>query len=412
MSTDFDRILNEALDRVREGEAVDAYLARYPAEAHRVEPLLRVAAFGIDALAEVEPLSETGAAAGRRRLLQAAGHGQDRRSWFDGLASLFALRRPAAFRPGWSATVTIAALILVALVIGTTAVASAGSLPGEALYPVKRLTEDVRLWLTPDVTARLELEAEFAQRRRDEARQVVAERRQANVHFEGILGRWDSRVWVISGLPVVVDAATQLEGDPEPGALVTVEASGRDGTLVGRQLVVTPPKSTAPAAVPMPTGTPTAAATMMPTRMPTERPAATMTAQPTMMPTNMPAPLPSMTARPTMMPTTMPTSMPAPLPSMTAHPTMIPTNMPTMMPGMTPHPTMMPTSMPTEMPMPTMAPQPTMMPTQMPTMAPQPTTMPTMAPTEMPTMAPQPTTMPTHMPAPTSHPTMMPTRHR
>jgi hypothetical protein len=77
---------------------------------------------------------------------------------------------PMLLRP---ALATAAALVLV--LAGATS-AAASSLPGDALYSVKRASEDVRLALTFDVEARTQLLSEFTDRRLEELAEIAKRR--------------------------------------------------------------------------------------------------------------------------------------------------------------------------------------------------------------------------------------------
>ncbi len=98
------------------------------------------------------------------------------RSLEAGLARLqAAMRRPARSPrlPRWA--VGLAALLLfLAVLFSTAAVASAGSLPGEPLYPLKRSLEDLRLTLTYRPAARSALLLDLAGRRLEEMEQVCS----------------------------------------------------------------------------------------------------------------------------------------------------------------------------------------------------------------------------------------------
>jgi Domain of unknown function (DUF5667) len=65
----------------------------------------------------------------------------------------------------------IAPLALVLFITGTT-ITSAHSLPGDKLYSVKRKIENARLLIAPSEDAKLELEANFAQNRLEEAEKM------------------------------------------------------------------------------------------------------------------------------------------------------------------------------------------------------------------------------------------------
>jgi len=77
---------------------------------------------------------------------------------------------PAILRPAFAA-----AAILVLVLAGATS-AAASSLPGDALYVVKRTSEDVQVALTFDEVARMELLARLADRRLDELAEIAKQR--------------------------------------------------------------------------------------------------------------------------------------------------------------------------------------------------------------------------------------------
>ena len=82
----------------------------------------------------------------------------------------------------------LAAVLAVAVALagmgGGAVLAAADTLPGDVLYPVKLLTEDIRLALTPDPAARAELEMNFVDLRVQEMARLAQqgeEIRQAEV---------------------------------------------------------------------------------------------------------------------------------------------------------------------------------------------------------------------------------------
>lgn len=77
---------------------------------------------------------------------------------------------PKLLRPAFAA-----AAILV-LVLGGTTTAAASSLPGDALYAVKRASEDVQLALTFDEVARMEFLARLTDRRLEELAEIAKRR--------------------------------------------------------------------------------------------------------------------------------------------------------------------------------------------------------------------------------------------
>jgi hypothetical protein len=70
----------------------------------------------------------------------------------------------------------VALLIALIVIFGSslTVYAAQGSLPGEGLYPLKSISEDIRLSLTHSPRARLDLTLEYSQRRVGEISQILA----------------------------------------------------------------------------------------------------------------------------------------------------------------------------------------------------------------------------------------------
>ena len=66
----------------------------------------------------------------------------------------------------------VLAPLVILLFISGTAYASADSLPGDPLYPIKLKIESARVLVTPNETTRLELQEDYAQRRIDELEKI------------------------------------------------------------------------------------------------------------------------------------------------------------------------------------------------------------------------------------------------
>ncbi|MEK9154497.1 MAG: DUF5667 domain-containing protein [Patescibacteria group bacterium] len=82
-------------------------------------------------------------------------------------SSFFPLTRLASLPLG------IASALLIILTSGGAAFASQNSLPGEALYPVKKLTENTRLAITSNQESKVRLEVSFAAKRISEIEKLI-----------------------------------------------------------------------------------------------------------------------------------------------------------------------------------------------------------------------------------------------
>ncbi|HMN13075.1 MAG TPA: DUF5667 domain-containing protein, partial [Bellilinea sp.] len=99
------------------------------------------------------------------------------------------------FRKANPKMATISTLILIFTLLfggtGATVYAAQNSLPDETLYPVKLMTEDIRVGLSPRSDDRLELALQFAQKRLDE----MLAMNQAGYHPATTIGdRWEYQV--------------------------------------------------------------------------------------------------------------------------------------------------------------------------------------------------------------------------
>ncbi|HTP11434.1 MAG TPA: DUF5667 domain-containing protein [Anaerolineae bacterium] len=158
MPEDFDAILDRCLADIAAGrETIDSCLRRYPAQAGRLAVLLELAE-------RVQAAPPTQLASDKRRSLE-----------------MRLLKRAAQLRSNpvsqsttprlspWrrSFALALAAVIAVTLLLSTAVSASAASVPGDVLYPIKRAAEQVRLALTPD-EQQVDLHLEFARQRLQE----------------------------------------------------------------------------------------------------------------------------------------------------------------------------------------------------------------------------------------------------
>jgi hypothetical protein len=165
-SREFEAILDECLDRIiSHGESVDRCLERYPDHATELEPLLR-AALSAQEIRLVEPRREFRQAA-RGRLLSRIAEKREAQS------------RSRLPRLSWGRRCTVAVTLVLALLLmgAGTVGASSGSLPGDALYPVKTAAEKVQAFFTFGEEARAEFHAMLAERRINEIVALAESRR-------------------------------------------------------------------------------------------------------------------------------------------------------------------------------------------------------------------------------------------
>src|SRR5262245_48178707 len=152
-------ILQRCLVWLAAGESVDACLRRFPERAEELRPLLEAAA----ALRgwQSPTLSPVARAAARERARTALAARQ-------GLSRLRGWGRLWGGRGARVLPLTLA-LILLLGTLGIGVAAAQSSLPGQALYGLKRQSEQLRLQLASNAEQTVELRLQFAGRRIDEA---------------------------------------------------------------------------------------------------------------------------------------------------------------------------------------------------------------------------------------------------
>jgi hypothetical protein len=123
--------------------------------------------------------------------------------------------------------VSFAALLIV--ISGGLIKTSAKSLPGEALYPVKRAVEDITIYLALNGEIRHDYEDSYSEQRVEEVNMLFTMSREQKISFEGIVSAIDGNQWNVSGVQVFVQPDTVIITGTEqvslikPGMRVEVE---------------------------------------------------------------------------------------------------------------------------------------------------------------------------------------------
>ena len=231
--------LETCLQALEKGETVDAALARFPALAADLRPLLE-SSLHARTLAG-PPVSDALQRRARSRLLQRAAEMREakrapRRTW------LF------NFRP-----LAVTLMLVIFFLSGTGLVnASTTSLPGDNLYPVKRTWEDMRLLFVFAHDEREGLEMEYENERLEEISELLAEGRVEPITFSGYVTAQTDGQWTVSGILVTITAQTVLPAEPViVGSVVTVYGmTTLDGNVEAQNVDIVP------AGTPIPTPKP------------------------------------------------------------------------------------------------------------------------------------------------------------
>ena len=207
--------LDDCLDLLSQGWSVDDCLVRYPDDAAGLRPLLATAAATRGAFASEAMPSEAQARIQRRVMAEWDRLPPRRASWLSWLS-------PAA-SPRWAGA---AAVLLLALAMGSfgTVSVSAGTLPGDALYPVKRFTEETRAWLARSPEAQVSAYSNLVKTRVEELQLLVSQGRTGDSAVA--LERLDGH------LAQVRDAADQAQASGGRMATALAEADAAQDAAV------------------------------------------------------------------------------------------------------------------------------------------------------------------------------------
>ncbi|HXF68734.1 MAG TPA: DUF5666 domain-containing protein [Thermoflexus sp.] len=277
--------LEEALQLIQAGVPFEEVMTRYP----ELAPAIRAARI-LERTRPPAPSMRAELASRTAFLQRAETLRASRRQW-------------AGILFGWARFAPVGAAIAgLVLIVGILHILAQGSLPGDPLYGLKRMEEQVWLALTLDPVERRLVEETLAARRWEEYRTLAQRRGSGTVTWEGRIEAIEETTWRIGGVAVEVFPGTEILGPVALDQQVKVTAFlGPEGQLIAARIQViseipTPPMPLTPTLEPTPVETPIAS----PTRVlrPTPTPSPTILLIPTATPPPVATPVPPATATP------------------------------------------------------------------------------------------------------------------
>ncbi len=251
MNHNFRTILDECLEKMKDGASIAECLEQYPQYANELEELLSIAVIVMDS--PVPSPNKEMVLHSRKEMFAAV----EVRIQDQAVSALVFSRyadQIAKKLIGFWQNITnkektnmkliirfsIAALTVAVLIMGGGATAaSAGSLPGDSLYPLKKVVEDVQLFLTLDPQAKKDLEQSLQNRRIQEVEAVLQDGRVVEVEITGVLDSIGDKTLTIGDFNFDLTSDTQMAGQPAPGSVVEVQAVTQpDGSLTAQIVVV------------------------------------------------------------------------------------------------------------------------------------------------------------------------------
>ena len=256
----FDEILNECLDRILKGEAVNDCLLKYPQQAKELEPLLKTAS-AARVFSQMQPRAEFKARA-RYEFMSAVSEKTSKASakhgWFNW-----------RWRSAWA--MSLVSVIAVGILGSGTVVAANHSMPDSILYPVKIVAENAQLAITTSDVVKAELNAKYANRRVDEINYlaskgdtnlIVAAASHMNNSLQNMTNLTLSKTDAMNAQTYSADSSTQSNTAPQVPGIAPGFGGGKD---TGNAASATPRTASAVAPDKSATRTPVAVAAPAPT---------------------------------------------------------------------------------------------------------------------------------------------------
>jgi len=207
------------LSALATGVDLETCLALYPDLADELRPALQTAQ-----RARLSAQADVPAAAMNRSRAKMLAHAGELRS-----------KKKTFFLSGAFPRLALASLAVVLvffLSFNGLATVSAKALPGDGLYPVKLAAENISLRLAPSGEARQQLADDYQQRRTEEVRSLLASGLMRNISLEGVIDEVSPEQLIVQGIPVRLNADTEVSGEMIPGRLVKLEGTTQPGGWV------------------------------------------------------------------------------------------------------------------------------------------------------------------------------------
>ncbi|NJN79074.1 MAG: hypothetical protein HC797_00580 [Anaerolineales bacterium] len=191
--------LENCLEQIENGADIESVLKQYPELTNELRPILKTAI-----KAQRNQTSEPSAEAFQRGRAKVMQHVAQLKP-----SPVSVVKRKNTL-PAFSRLAISFTLALVFLLGGTGVLsASASTIPGDRLYPVKRGWENVRLFLIFDQEARVLLQDEFENERLHEVNELISQGKMSKFNLQAFFMQVNGQNYV-SGLPVVFLANNNL----------------------------------------------------------------------------------------------------------------------------------------------------------------------------------------------------------
>ncbi len=188
MKSKIEEILDQILDELSQGKAIDEILIKYPDYAQELKPLLKIAQ-SLKELPKPMPSEESV----MQTVIKARNEYRVRKP-------IYFIRPSSLFQPALIRVLGIIAIIAI-ISIGSF-LFSSRAIPGDVLYPAKIFSERIQYTFSPKLEDRVELRINFASRRTDELLMVFERQNKLDKNLlESMLNETEHAYYSASMLP-------------------------------------------------------------------------------------------------------------------------------------------------------------------------------------------------------------------
>ncbi len=225
MTDRFESILDESISALQAGVPLEEILAEVPDYASELRPLLYAAMVLAEPKPQLAP-AEKKAALRAEYMKQVAELPPITRSpWPEKSRAIFHVIKKRTTRAAILndlITIAITVILTLVLMILTLNYLAAATIPGDFLYGVKRLSENVQLSVTFNPENRAELEQIFNQRRLSEIESLIEQNRAAVIQFRGRLKTKGENLWIVENHTIFLPDDVTIDANIQEGDIVEV----------------------------------------------------------------------------------------------------------------------------------------------------------------------------------------------
>lgn len=221
----FESILDESISALQAGVPLEEILAEIPDYAHELRPLLYAATVLAEPNSQLAPAEKKEALRAEYMRQVAELSPITRSPWSEKLRAIVKVIKKRTSREAVLKdliTIIITIILTLAMVILTLNYLATDTIPGDFLYGVKRLSENIQLSVATSPERQAELEQKFNQRRLSEIKALIEQNRAAVIQFRGTLKTKGENLWIVENYTVFLPDDVTVDPNIKEGDVVEV----------------------------------------------------------------------------------------------------------------------------------------------------------------------------------------------